>query len=104
LVEDGEVDRTVAVEVLRLRPVRVPAGLQAKSGREAPPSFVPDDADISAAARTARGAQVGDLFMSLIQTARLSGENPFEYLTALQRNATAVRESFFFLCVSGAFA
>jgi transposase len=42
--------------------------------------------------RTARGAEVGDLFMSLIQTARLSGENPFEYLTALQRNAAAVRE------------
>lgn len=43
--------------------------------------------------RTARGAQVADLFMSLIQTARLSGANPFEYLTALQRNAAAVRET-----------
>jgi hypothetical protein len=42
--------------------------------------------------RTVRGAQVGDLFMSLIQTARLSGENSFEYLTALQRNAAALRE------------
>ena len=42
--------------------------------------------------RTARGAQVGDLFMSLIQTTRLAGENPFDYLTALQRNAAAVRE------------
>ena len=42
--------------------------------------------------RTARGAQVGDLFMSLIQTTRLAGENPFDYLTALQRNAAAVRQ------------
>jgi transposase len=42
--------------------------------------------------RTARGAQVGDLFMSLIQTTRLAGESPFEYLTALQRHAAAVRE------------
>lgn len=42
--------------------------------------------------RTERGARVGDLFMSLIQTCRLAGENPFEYLTALQRNAKAVRE------------
>jgi len=42
--------------------------------------------------RTQRGAEVADLFMSLIQTTRLSGENPFDYLTALQRNAAAVRE------------
>jgi len=42
--------------------------------------------------RTEHGAAIGDLFMSLIQTARLSGENPFEYLTALQRNAAAVCE------------
>lgn len=42
--------------------------------------------------RTERGARVGDILMSLIQTARVNGENPFEYLTALQRNAAAVRE------------
>jgi transposase len=42
--------------------------------------------------RTRRGAAIGDLFMSLIQTAWLEGENPFDYLTALQKNAAAVRE------------
>jgi transposase len=42
--------------------------------------------------RTEKGAWVGDLFMSLIHTTRLHGENPFEYLTALQKNAARVRE------------
>jgi hypothetical protein len=42
--------------------------------------------------RSERGAAVGDLFMSLIQTSRLEGVNPFEYLTALQRHAQPVRE------------
>ena len=37
--------------------------------------------------KTKRGAHVGDLFMSLIHTCQLSDVNPFEYLTALQRNA-----------------
>jgi len=41
--------------------------------------------------KTARGAQVGDLFMSLIHTARLNRVNPFAYLAALARNATAVQ-------------
>lgn len=40
---------------------------------------------------TENGARVGDLFMSLIHTCRLSGANPFKYLTALQRNAERVR-------------
>jgi transposase len=35
--------------------------------------------------RTANGAKVGDLFMSLIHTAELSGVNPFDYLTELLR-------------------
>jgi len=42
--------------------------------------------------RTEQGARVGDILMSLIQTARVNGENPFEYLTALQRNAARVRK------------
>jgi hypothetical protein len=42
--------------------------------------------------RTERGAWVGDVSMSLIQTARINGENPFEYLTALHRHAARVRE------------
>lgn len=42
--------------------------------------------------RTENGARVGDLLMSLIQTTRRCGGNPFEYLTALQRHAEAVRE------------
>jgi transposase len=37
--------------------------------------------------RTPNGARVGDLFMSLIHTAELSGANPFDYLTELQRHA-----------------
>jgi hypothetical protein len=37
--------------------------------------------------RTLNGAQVGDLFMSLIHTCELCGVNPFDYLTELQRHA-----------------
>ena len=40
--------------------------------------------------RTLHGAEVGDLFMSLIHTCELNGVNSFEYLVALQRNAGAV--------------
>jgi len=39
------------------------------------------------------GARVGDIFMSLIHTAELAGENPFEYLTELQRNSARVRDA-----------
>jgi hypothetical protein len=38
------------------------------------------------------GARVGDLYMSLIYTCKLCGANPFDYLTALQRQAAAVAE------------
>jgi transposase len=34
--------------------------------------------------KTANGARVGDLFMSLIHTCELSGASPFDYLTQLQ--------------------
>jgi transposase len=37
--------------------------------------------------RTLHGAEVGDLFMSLIHTCELSNVNSFEYLTELQRHA-----------------
>jgi len=40
--------------------------------------------------KNSRGAEVGDVFMSLIHTARLHGENPFEYLTALLRHSAQV--------------
>jgi transposase len=40
--------------------------------------------------RTLHGADVGDLFMSLIHTCELNGVNSFEYLVALQRNAAAL--------------
>ena len=40
--------------------------------------------------KTIHGAQVGDLFMSLIQTARLNGVDPLRYLTALLDNLAAV--------------
>ena len=35
--------------------------------------------------KTMRGAQVGDLYMSLIHTCYFSGADPIHYLTALQR-------------------
>jgi transposase len=38
--------------------------------------------------KTANGAEVGDLFMSLIHTCELNGANPFEYLTELQKHTT----------------
>jgi transposase len=37
--------------------------------------------------KSQNGADVGDLFMSLIHTCELSGANAFDYLTELQRNA-----------------
>jgi transposase len=37
--------------------------------------------------KTTKGAQVGDLFMSLIHTCELNGANPFDYLTELQKHA-----------------
>jgi hypothetical protein len=40
--------------------------------------------------KTANGAEVGDLYMSLIYTCELNGANPFDYLTELQRHATEV--------------
>ncbi len=42
--------------------------------------------------RSQRGAEVGDLYMSLIHTTELCGGNPFDYLTALQRHHKAVAE------------
>ena len=38
--------------------------------------------------RTLNGAQVGDLFMSLIHTCQLCGVNSLDYLIELQRHAT----------------
>jgi len=40
--------------------------------------------------KTERGAKVGDLFMSLIQTCRLNQINPFHYLLALVRHSKEV--------------
>ena len=37
--------------------------------------------------RTLNGAQVGDVFMTLIHTAELCGANSLDYLTKLQRHA-----------------
>lgn len=37
--------------------------------------------------RTIHGAEVGDLFMTLIETCRLNGVNSFDYLVELQRHA-----------------
>jgi transposase len=40
--------------------------------------------------KTANGAWVGDLFMSLIQTCELNQVNPFAYLSALHEHADAL--------------
>jgi hypothetical protein len=40
--------------------------------------------------KTQRGADVGDLHMTLIHTCELCGANPLDYLTQLQRHAAAV--------------
>jgi hypothetical protein len=42
--------------------------------------------------RSQRGAHVGDVYMTLIHTAKLHRKNPFHYLTALQRNYKAVAD------------
>ena len=43
--------------------------------------------------KTENGARVGDLFMSLIHTAELSGINAFDYLLELQRHAKELKEN-----------
>ena len=43
--------------------------------------------------RSERGAEIGDLFMSLIYTAELRGENPFDYLTEVLRHEQAAAAS-----------
>ena len=40
--------------------------------------------------KTAKGAEVGDIYMSIIHTCRLCDVNPFEYLQALQQHAPEV--------------
>ena len=37
--------------------------------------------------KTEEGAEVGDLFMSLIHTCELNDVNPFDYLAELQKHA-----------------
>jgi len=39
--------------------------------------------------KTQNGANVGDIFMSLIYTAEMNRESPFDYLVALQRHHEA---------------
>ena len=41
--------------------------------------------------KTGNGARVGDIFMSLIYTAELSGVSPFDYLVELLRHAKDLR-------------
>jgi transposase len=43
--------------------------------------------------KTLNGAQVGDLYMSLIHSCELNGANPFDYLTELQRHAEDLARS-----------
>jgi transposase len=42
--------------------------------------------------KTMTGAKVGDFFMSVIQTCRLCGKDPFDYLTTLRRFAPQLRK------------
>ena len=43
--------------------------------------------------KTENGAEVGDLFMSLIHTCELNSVNPFEYLIALQKHAAELAKN-----------
>jgi len=43
--------------------------------------------------RTQNGAKVGDFFMSLIQTCRFCGKDPFHYLTTVRRFAHMLRDN-----------
>jgi transposase len=43
--------------------------------------------------KTENGAHVGDVFLTLIHTCQLAGENPFDYLTQLQRNAPKLTQT-----------
>jgi transposase len=43
--------------------------------------------------KTRNGAQVGDLYMSLIHTCELNDANPFRYLTELQNHATQLAQN-----------
>ncbi len=43
--------------------------------------------------RTLNGAQVGDLYMSIIHTCELNDVNSFDYLTEVQRHAAEARET-----------
>ena len=43
--------------------------------------------------KTVNGAEVGDLFMSLIHTCELNGVNSFDYLTELLRHAEALKQN-----------
>ena len=41
--------------------------------------------------KTLHGAQVGDLYMSLIHSCELNGANPFDYLSELLRHAEELK-------------
>jgi hypothetical protein len=43
--------------------------------------------------KTVRGAEVGDLFMSLIHTCELNRVSSFDYLTELMRNAEELKQN-----------
>ena len=43
--------------------------------------------------KTLNGAHVGDVFMSLIHTCQLSGVDPFDYLTELQKHAAKLSQT-----------
>ena len=43
--------------------------------------------------KTKNGAEVGDLFMSLIHTCELNGANPFDYLIELQKHTSELAEN-----------
>jgi len=43
--------------------------------------------------KTLNGAKVGDFFMSVIQTCRLNGNNPFHYLTTIRRYIKDVHDN-----------
>lgn len=43
--------------------------------------------------KTQNGAHMGDLFMSLMHTCQMAGENPFDYLTQLLKHGRQIKEA-----------
>lgn len=91
----------VGVDVIQITPqMRILVAIEAVDGRKYAPSTNMRSCwnrDCERAAllhqKTRKGAQMGDLSMSLIHTCELNGVNAFNYLTELQRHAEELKRN-----------